>query len=76
MSNSLDDLELRVQALEAKLMFQEDNLESLTRHSVEQDRQINRLQMQVKHLADKMKQQIDRKEFEATQIDNKPPPHY
>ena len=67
------DLESRVTDLEARLVFQDDTIQTLNDVLVEQQRLVERLQLQLSALArrqEEMQSSLDAGEDEA------PPPHY
>ncbi|QPI08231.1 SlyX family protein [Stutzerimonas stutzeri] len=67
------DLESRVTDLEARLAFQDDIIQTLNDVLVEQQRLVERLQLQLSALArrqEEMQSSLDAGEDEA------PPPHY
>ncbi|SFJ57289.1 SlyX protein [Stutzerimonas kunmingensis] len=67
------DLELRVMDLETRLAFQDDTIQTLNDVLVEQQRIMERLQLQLRALAkrqEEMQVPMDAGEDEA------PPPHY
>ena len=67
------DLESRVTDLEARLAFQDDTIQTLNDVLVEQQRLVERLQLQLGALArrqEEMQSSLDAVEDEA------PPPHY
>lgn len=67
------DLESRVTDLEARLAFQDDTIQTLNDVLVEQQRLVERLQLQLGALArrqEEMQSSLDAGEDEA------PPPHY
>jgi SlyX protein len=67
------DLESRVTDLETRLAFQDDTIEALNDVLVEQQRAMQRMQLQLRALAkrqEEMQMPLDAGEDEA------PPPHY
>ena len=60
--------------LETKLAYQEDMVESLNKVVCDQQRQIDALEKTCRKMADRL---MDLSEaFEATQVEDAPPPHY
>ncbi|MEK1940928.1 MAG: SlyX family protein [Pseudomonas sp.] len=66
-------LELRVMELETRLAFQDDTIQTLNDELVEQQRIIERLQMQISALA---KRQEDMQSGFGMSEEEAPPPHY
>jgi len=60
--------------IETKLAYQEDLVESLNKVVSDQQRQIDALEKTCRKMADRL---MDLSEaFEATQVEDAPPPHY
>lgn len=76
MSDTVKSLEAKVRHLEERLMFQEDNVDILTKRCAEQDHQINTLTIQLRHLAGKMKQMAEQETVDGFNTDQEVPPHY
>ena len=66
-------LELRVMELETRLAFQDDTIQALNDELVAQQRNIERLQMQIAALA---KRQEDMQSGFGMSEEEAPPPHY
>ena len=68
-----DDVEDRLEDLEAKLTFQDDMLQKLNDALVEQQSRVDHLEVTLKWLAEQARQQgVD----ELDTSDDQPPPHY
>ncbi|MCI7717700.1 SlyX family protein [[Pasteurella] aerogenes] len=67
-------LEHRLAELETKIAFQEKNLEDLNQALIEQQFIIEKLQLQIRYLANKFKD-IQPSNI-ASQAEETPPPHY
>ncbi len=67
-------LEQRVTELEMKTAFQEKNLDDLNQSLVEQQLIIEKMQLQIRYLANKFKD-IQPSNI-ASQAEETPPPHY
>ncbi len=67
-------LEHRFAELETKIAFQEKNLEDLNQALIEQQFIIEKLQLQIRYLANKFKD-IQPSNI-ASQAEETPPPHY
>ena len=65
-------LELRINDLESRLAFQDDTIQALNDVLVDQQRLLDRLQLQLAALARRQDEQ--RNQFGSE--DNHPPPHY
>ncbi len=66
-------LDLRVMELETRLAFQDDTIQTLNDELVEQQRMIERLQLQIAALA---KRQEDMQSGFGMSEEEAPPPHY
>ncbi len=66
-------LELRVMELETRLAFQDDTIQTLNDELVEQQRIVERLQLQIAALA---KRQEDMQSGFGMSEEESPPPHY
>lgn len=67
-------LEQRVTELEMKAAFQEKNLDDLNQSLVEQQLIIEKMQLQIRYLASKLKDM--QPSNIASQAEETPPPHY
>ena len=67
-------LEQRVTELEMKTAFQEKNLDDLNQSLVEQQIIIEKMQLQIRYLASKLKDM--QPSNIASQAEETPPPHY
>ena len=67
------DLEQRVVELESRLAFQDDTIAALNDELVEQQRLIERMQVQMKELARRLEEGAN--QFDLAEGDA-PPPHY
>ncbi|MCU9998354.1 SlyX family protein [[Pasteurella] aerogenes] len=67
-------LEQRVTELEMKTAFQEKNLDDLNQSLVEQQLIIEKMQLQIRYLASKLKDM--QPSNIASQAEETPPPHY
>lgn len=67
-------LEQRVTELEMKTAFQEKNLDDLNQSLVEQQLIIEKIQLQIRYLASKLKDM--QPSNIASQAEETPPPHY
>ena len=67
-------LEQRVTELEMKAAFQEKNLDDLNQSLVEQQIIIEKMQLQIRYLASKLKDM--QPSNIASQAEETPPPHY
>lgn len=65
-------LEMRISDLESRLAFQDDTIQTLNDVLVDQQRLIDRLQLQLAALARRQDEQHNQFGSE----DNQPPPHY
>ena len=59
MSQINESLQLHIIELESKLAFQEDTVQSLSHELLEHHKRIERLQVQIKMLAEKLQQMPD-----------------
>lgn len=73
MQNSAN-LEQRIAELEMKITFQEGIIEELNRALIEQQFAIDKMQLQMRHVANKLKD-LQPANI-ATQAEETPPPHY
>lgn len=60
---------------ETRLAYQDDLLAAMNQRIVEQDNEIAKLQMQLQHLNEKLKTNLEPSNSSYT-LDNEPPPHY
>ncbi|MGV3227546.1 SlyX family protein [[Pasteurella] aerogenes] len=67
-------LEHRLAELETKIAFQEKNLEDLNQALIEQQFIIEKMQLQIRYLASKLKDM--QPSNIASQAEETPPPHY
>ncbi|MFZ7173504.1 SlyX family protein [[Pasteurella] aerogenes] len=67
-------LEQRIIELEMKIAFQEKNVDDLNQSLVEQQLIIEKMQLQIRHLASKLKDM--QPSNIASQAEETPPPHY
>mgnify|MGYP000887360241 FL=1 len=67
-------LETRIAELETKLAFQEQSIEELNQALIQQQFDMDKMQLQLRHIASKLK------DFQpsniASQAEEVPPPHY
>lgn len=70
----MQDLETRIAELEMKLTFQDNLLEELNHALVEQQFLIDKLQVQLRHIANKLKD-VQPSNI-ASRSEETPPPHY
>lgn len=70
----MSTLEEQIEQLEFKIAFQEDSIEQLNQALVSQQKQMDDLAFQVKHLLDKVKQM--NVSHIANEGEEAPPPHY
>lgn len=66
-------LEARIMELESRLAFQDDTIQALSDELLEQNRRIERLQLQLTSLA---RRQEELNGLAAVAEDEAPPPHY
>ena len=66
------NLEARINDLESRLAFQDDTIQALNDVLVDQQRLLDRLQLQLAALARRQDEQQNQFDSE----DNQPPPHY
>ncbi len=69
-----NDLEIRVTELETKIAFQEKTIEELNDVIVHQQFMLDKMQRQLRHLADKLKG-VQSSNI-ASLAEETPPPHY
>ena len=74
MKNELSPLLQRLDELEMKVAFQENTIEQLNQALVDQQFIIERMQLQLRYLAQKLKDM--QPSNIATQAEETPPPHY
>ena len=67
-------IEDRIVELQSRMSFQEDAIEALTKTVSEQQGELSRLYIQLKHLHDKLKHVEANTGLDSD--DNVPPPHY
>jgi SlyX protein len=71
-SDQLSELSERIDRLEARLMFQDETIETLNQTITAQWREIDILMRQVASLSERLKEA----EVNAPAPSNEPPPHY
>ncbi|OBX09839.1 SlyX [Gallibacterium salpingitidis] len=74
MKNELNPLLQRLDELEMKVAFQENTIEQLNQALVDQQFTIEKMQLQLRYLAQKLKDM--QPSNIATQAEETPPPHY
>ncbi|OBW91839.1 SlyX family protein [Gallibacterium salpingitidis] len=74
MKNELSPLLQRLDELEMKVAFQENTIEQLNQALVDQQFIIEKMQLQLRYLAQKLKDM--QPSNIATQAEETPPPHY
>ncbi|PJG84464.1 SlyX family protein [Conservatibacter flavescens] len=72
--NKMQNFEQRIAELEMKVTFQEMTIEELNQSLVEQQFLIDKMQLQLRYLANKLKD-IQPSNI-ASQAEETPPPHY
>ncbi|KGQ43468.1 SlyX family protein [Gallibacterium anatis] len=72
--NQFDYLIARMDELETKVTFQENTIEQLNQALIEQQFIIDKMQLQLRYLAQKLKD-VQPSNI-ATQAEETPPPHY
>ncbi|WP_409025817.1 SlyX family protein [Gallibacterium anatis] len=72
--NQFDYLIARMNELETKVAFQENTIEQLNQALIEQQFIIDKMQLQLRYLAQKLKD-VQPSNI-ATQAEETPPPHY
>ncbi|KGQ66483.1 SlyX family protein [Gallibacterium anatis] len=72
--NQFDYLIARMDELETKVAFQENTIEQLNQALIEQQFIIDKMQLQLRYLAQKLKD-VQPSNI-ATQTEETPPPHY
>lgn len=72
----MDKLSEQLIDLQSRLAFQEDTLSHLNRQVAEQSDLIDRLQQQVRHLAEKYEDLRDMRDAGGESAQDEPPPHY
>jgi SlyX protein len=70
--NDIKTLSDRIDALEARLMFQDETIETLNQTITAQWQQIDALTRQLAHLSERLQEA----ETQAPGAANEPPPHY
>lgn len=73
MTNQVD-LREDIDQLQTKLAFQEHTIEALNQAVADQQQQMEKMQFQIKHLIDRVKQM--QPSNLASQAEETPPPHY
>lgn len=68
------DIQQDIEQLQTKVAFQEHTIESLNLALADQQKQIEKMQFQIKHLIDRVKQM--QPSNIADQSEETPPPHY
>lgn len=76
MSNVKADIESKFEALESRLTFQDDLIESLNEIVVRQDRDLARLELRVKSLGDKLNDLGEIASVAGSSHGHEEPPHY
>lgn len=74
MKNELSPLLQRLDELEMKVAFQENTIEQLNQSLIEQQFILEKMQIQLRYLAQKLKDM--QPSNIATQAEETPPPHY
>ena len=69
-------IESRLDELESRLAFQDDHIESLNEIIVRQDRELGRLELRVKSLADKLNDFAESAAMPGASSGDEVPPHY
>jgi SlyX protein len=69
-------IESRLDELESRLAFQDDLIESLNETITRQDRELGRLELRVKSLADKLNDFSESAEMPGASPGHEVPPHY
>lgn len=69
-----DDLLQDIELLQTKVAFQEDTIEKLSQALTDQQKQLDALQFQMKHVIDRLRQQ--QVSNIANESEEMPPPHY
>jgi SlyX protein len=69
-------IESRLDELESRLAFQDDHIESLNEIIVRQDRELARLELRVKALADKLNDFSESADMPGASSGHEVPPHY
>lgn len=69
-------IESRLDELESRLAFQDDHIESLNEIIVRQDRELRRLELRVKTLADKLNDFAESAAMPGASSGHEVPPHY
>lgn len=62
--------------LESRIAFQEDVIEVLGKRVAQQEQDLQAMQLQIKHLHQKMKLMIEEAAAQGGIADDGPPPHY
>lgn len=69
-------IESRLDELESRLAFQDDLIESLNETIARQDRELGRLELRVKALADKLNDFAESAAMPGASSEHEVPPHY
>lgn len=75
MTTREDELQLHIIELESKLAFQEDAVHNLSDELLDHQRKIEKLQVQVQFLAERLRQLPDSSSILRPE-EEPPPPHY
>ena len=70
------EIEARLDELESRLAFQDDALEILNETVARQDRELLRIELQLKTLADKLRDLVESSSVTGESSGHEPPPHY
>ena len=70
------NIESRLDELESRLAFQDDHIESLNEIIARQDRELGRLELRVKTLADKLNDLMESAAMPGADAGHEVPPHY
>ncbi len=76
MTTANPGIEARLDELESRLAFQDDHIESLNEIIVRQDRELRRLELRVKTLADKLNDFAESASMPGASSGHEVPPHY
>ena len=76
MTTANPGIEARLDELESRLAFQDDHIESLNEIIVRQDRELGRLELRVKTLADKLNDFAESAAMPGASSGHEVPPHY
>lgn len=69
-------LHARIEDLESRLAFQEDSLNAINIHLLEQDKDVAKLQLQLQHLNNKLRALEPESDPGNNHARNEKPPHY